>query len=175
MIIANLFFHLARTHKTMRAFRYDRNAAKGAGTDLYPLTWLDDPVLASADGPQLNVLRYTVNVDILEKPTKERTVEAIQQAAILTGLEYRERIRDFYGPQVEEFSFVTLRNYYDDNAAGARFTYQLSGINFVDLCAEPFDENKKFTEVHRLPQFDANDASGCAVFNDKPKLPNIKI
>lgn len=175
MLIVNLFHHLARTHKVMRGFRYDRIAKKGAGTDMYPLTWLDDPVLCTAGGQQLNVLTYTVNVDILAIPDEGNGVEGIQQAAILAGLEYRERIDDMLGYEVEDFSFITLRDYTDDDAAGARFTFRMIGANFVDLCAEPFDENKHFTEVHRLPQFSTNDASGCAIFNDKPGLPNFKL
>lgn len=171
MRIVDIFYELARTHKNVRGFIYGKAYNKGAGTDLYPLVWVDDPVYGTTANADGNALRYTVNVDILDIPTKDADVLPIQTEAQLVGLSFRERI----APSVESISMVTLRDYYDDDAAGVRFTYSVVLANPANLCIEYYDDAKTIVRPADLPDFMVENPSGCAIFNDKQGLPSFKI
>lgn len=175
MEIVNFFYELARQHKRLNGFAYGKGYEKGAANDAYPLAWLDDPILGTGVN---NVIRYTVNLDILGIPTSKADVLNVQDAAFTTGLSMIEKIktvRHTSGFSLDAFSFITLRDYYDDNAAGVRFTIGLTQANPVDRCAEDFDPNKHFPPVFALPEFDVDAPDGCAIFNDGTGLPNFKI
>lgn len=176
MEIVNIFYELARQHKQMRGFRYGKGSDKGAGTDSYPLTWVDDP-LSGSSSPE-NVMRYTVNVDILGIPTDDADVLAVQSAALMAGLSYREQIKEMgqaVGYRVESLTFLSLREYYDDNAAGFRFTYNVITKNPLDICVEHYDPTKQISRENPLPDFQTENPTGCTVFNDKPGLPNFTV
>lgn len=176
MEIINLFYELARQHKQMKGFRYGKTSDKGAGTDIYPLTWVDDPI--SGQSPKDAVIRYTVNVDILGLPEDDNDVLNVQSAAFLAGLSYREQIKttaQTLGFSVESLSFISLRQYYDDNAAGFRFTYYIVAANPLNRCESNYDPSKQFTVDEPLPDFKTENPNGCAVFNDKGGLPNFSI
>lgn len=178
MQIVNLFFELARQHLYIKGFRYGKTYEKGAGSDIYPLTWVDDPI----NGQSANdaTLRHIVNVDFLGIPKDNAEVEAVQSAAYLAGLSFKEKIRELnrkgdIKENVESFGYITLRDYYDDNAAGCRFTFTLIGPNPVNRCADYFDPAKKLDKSKPLPDFKTDNPNGCAVFNDKKGLPNFSI
>lgn len=176
MDIVNLFHDLARTHKQVRGFVYSKAYNKGTGTDAYPLVWLDDPIAGSSAGVNDNAMRYTVNVDILGIPDETTDALAIQTSAHLVGLSFREKLRDRYkGASVEGYNFITLRDYYDDNAAGVRFTYTVVLANPINLCVEYFDPSKELIVPSDLPDFSVDNPEGCAIFNDKNGLPNFKV
>lgn len=176
MQIVNLFYELARQHLHIKGFRYGKAYEKGAGSDVYPLAWLDDPL----NGQSLNdaTIRHIVSVDFLGIPKNDADVLAVQSAAYLAGLSFKERIRELKNEtkiNVEGFGYITLRNYYDDNAAGCRFTYTLVGKNPINRCTEYFDPAKQLEVGKPLPDFNTENPNGCAVFNDKKGLPNFKI
>lgn len=176
MQIVNIFYELARQHKQVKGFRYGKTYEKGAGSDIYPLTWLDDPIAGQSENDA--TIRYTINVDILGLPTDDLDVLAVQSAAFLVGLSYKEKIRTINRDtnlNVKGFTFVSLRDYYDDNAAGYRFTYTLIGPNPSNLCAEYFDPDKQLDKTQPLPDFKTDNPNGCAVFNDKKGLPNFSV
>lgn len=176
MQIVNFFYELARQHKLIKGFNYNKSYGKGAGNDSYPLVWLDDPVYGQSLGT--NALQYTVNVDFLGIPATEAEVPAVQAEAFLVGLSFAEKIKQIRtntGFSVERFSFLSLRDYYDDNAAGFRFTYAINQANPVDRCAEDFDPDKQFTKIDALPDFKTDNPNGCAVFSDKKGLPNFRV
>lgn len=180
MIIINIFYELARQHTRIKGFRYGRTYEKGAGNDSYPLVWVDDPITGRAAGsPEAGrVLGYTVNVDFLGLPGRGARVPEVQAAAIDAGLSFAERltqIRGKTGVTVTGFTFVTLRDYYDDDAAGARFTYTLAAANPVDRCADVFDPDKQFPPRADLPDFATDHPDGCAVFGDTKGLPNFRV
>lgn len=175
MIILNTLYDLARTHKNVRGFMYGKAYEKGAGQDRYPLVWVDDPILGAQSSD--TSLRYTVNVDFLDIPKNDADVLPIQTAAQLTGLAFLERLRTSYRGvlSTEAYSFITLRDYYDDNAAGCRFTFTLVAANPANLCVEYFDDDKQLTSPKQLPDFTVENPSGCAVFSDKTGLPKFNI
>lgn len=175
MIILDILYDLARTHKDVRGFVYGKAYEKGAGQDRYPLVWVDDPILGTSASD--TALRYTVNVDFLGIPKNNEDVQTIQSAAQIIGLSFLERLRQTYRnvASVEAYSFVTLRDYYDDNAAGCRFTYTVVAANPVNLCAEYFDDDKEFVKVKDLPDFTVENPSGCAIFSNKNGLPNFSV
>lgn len=177
MQIVNFFYELARQHEQVRGFRYGKPGDKGAGRDAYPLVWLDDPILGRSTGNKSTV-QYTTNVDFLGIPENESEVGTVQASALLIGLDFVERIaqiRSTSGFSVEGFSFITLRQYTDDDAAGVRFTFAVNQANPVNRCAENFDPEKQFPSVQALPVFDVDAADGCAVFTDKKGLPNFTV
>jgi hypothetical protein len=175
MQIVDLFYELARQHKLIRGFYYGKAYEKGAANEAYPLLWLDDPIY----GQSVNqAVQYTVNVDILGIPKDEKDTVNVQTEAFNTGLSIVEKIRQSRiqtGYSVGAFNFVSLRDYYDDNAAGFRFTYTVIHANPVNRCAEDFDPSKQFGKADALPHFEVDNPEGCAVFNDKPGLPDFKI
>lgn len=180
MEIVNFFYELAQQHNQVRGFVFGKSYEKGAGNDLYPLVWLDDPITGNAYTTQETgrVIQYTVNVDFLGLPEDETQVLAVQSAAFDMGLAFFEKFkqtRPQTGISSSGFSFVSLRDYYDDNAAGYRFTYTLLQANPVDRCAEFFDPSKTFPTRKNLPDFLTDNPNGCAVFGDTNALPNFKI
>lgn len=175
MEIVNAFYELARQHKQIKGFRYGKTSDKGAGTDNYPLTWVDDPIQGQSQAD--NVLTYIVNVDILGLPENEDDVLAVQTAAFKVGLSYREQLREIQnvtGLRVSSISFISLRQYYDDNAAGYRFTYMVVSSNPLDRCEINYDPNKELSRDNPLPDFKTENPTGCAIFNNKKGLPNFR-
>lgn len=178
MQIVNLFYEIARQHKLVKGFRYGKSYEKGAGSDIYPLVWLDDPIL----GQSVNdaTVRHTVNVDFLGLPKDDADTVAVQSLAYLVGLSFNEKIKELNRDQsvkerTENFSFLTLRDYYDDNAAGVRFTFTIVGPNPSNLCVDYFDPTKQLEKLKPLPDFKTDNPNGCAVFSDKPGLPNFEV
>lgn len=173
MQIVNFWYELARENKAIKGFIYGRNGAKGAGNEFYPLTHLDDPILGQSQG---DTIRYTCNVDILGIPDGDVSVQEVQAAAFEVGLAYWQKIKDTRGAfRVESFNFISLSEYYDNDAAGHRFTYSIVSANPIDKCIEYFDPTKQFPTVDALPDFKTDAPDGCAVFNEKGGLPNFKL
>lgn len=179
MDIVDFFYLIARENLRIKSFRYARMAAKGAGSDNYPMIWLDDPINGgNAREGNLGTLQWTANVDILGIPADDDDVVNVQRAALLTGLGIPERAKVIYrttGITITGFNFTSLRKYYDDNAAGYRFTYTITQASPVDLCANDYDPNKVFTTTSPLPAFATDGAGGCVAFSDHAGLPNFSV
>lgn len=175
MQIVNFFYELARQHKQIKGFFYGKAYEKGAANEAHPLVWLDDPIYGRSAN---QALYYTCNVDILGIPENDEAVLGVQTAAFSVGLTIAEKIKQVRastGFSIESFDFVSLRDYYDNNAAGFRFTYTVIQANPVDRCNEEFDPDKEFPRVNALPDFKVDNPDGCAIFSDKTGLPNFKI
>lgn len=178
MQIVNFLYELARQHKRINSFVYGKAYTKGAGNNIYPLFWLDDPVSGRADGD--NVLTWSVNMDVLGIPATALEVEAVQSAAFDAMLTTFEKIKELRRAgtslfSMGDFNFISLRDYYDDKAAGFRFSFTITQANPVNRCAEDFDPAKQFVKTDALPNFETDVPEGCAVFNDKNGLPNFKL
>lgn len=176
MEIVNYLYSIARQHLQVKGFAYGKGYEKGAGTDMYPLVWVDDPIFGASQNSG-KVIQHTVNVDFLGLPLNGVHVLSIQSAAQEIGLSFFEKIakdRPATGISSPGFSFVTLRDYYDDNAAGVRFTFTMITSSPADRCAEYFDPEKQLPGRLSLPDFMTDNPSGCAVFSDSAALPNFR-
>lgn len=171
MQIVNLFYELARQHKLINGFYYGKAYNKGAGNAVYPLVWVDDPI----SGRRINqTLQYTVNVDVLGLPSNDTEILSIQQEAFIVGLTMEEKLKkEKPGFYPDGISFIGLSDYYDDNAAGFRFTFTLTQALPVDRCNEDFDPEKELLGAGSLPDFNTDHPQGCAIFKDKKGLPNF--
>ena len=181
MHVVNVFYEIARQYKPLRSFRYGSPSGKGAGNDAYPMMWVDDPIRGATNGGT-NLLRFTVNVDFLGIPQNDKEVLSVQQEAFKAGILCADQINKQFDSskvmrrdvtKVVDYSFITLREYYDDNAAGVRFTYIVETVNPADLCADEFDKNKTFNKNKVLPDMTINNSAGCALFNRG--LPFIEL
>lgn len=178
MQIVDLLYDIARQHKLVKGFRYGKPSEKGAGSDTYPLVWVDDPfngqTLSNAV-VKLGIIRDSINVDFLGLPADDNDVLNVQKAAFMTALSFAEKIKSTPGYGVDGFSYITLREYYDDAAAGVRFTFYVTGANPINLCGDFFDPNKELITASLLPDFTTKHPDGCAIFNDKDTLPNFRV
>lgn len=180
MEIVNFFFELARQELTVKSFHYGRNRGKGAGNELMPLIWLDDPILYGGNTqstPANTTGDYTVNLDILDIPDSTKSIATVQGQCQLIGLALITKIQSIK-PSVfslVRWNAVTLSEYTDNNAAGWRFTLILTRAIPINICAQYFDSTKQFTDVKELADFTVDNPEGCAVFNDKPGLPKFNL
>lgn len=175
--IIQLFRQQAREHKTIRSFYYNRNYEIGSGNESHPLLWLEDPITGRNQG---NTFSTSVNFSILHIPTSEKEVAPFQNLAFSIGLNIIERIKHQPNTSVSvqpSWSFLTLRDYYDNNACGCRFSVDLIQLNMQNLCLinEQFDESKELDEENILNDFDIAPAQNCETFVNKLPVFDLKI
>lgn len=180
MEIVNLFYELAKQHEQAKGFAYGKLAKKGSGNDLYPLVWVDDPLSGSTYNSQErgSIMQWRVNVDFLGVPEKEAETLAVQNMALQMALHFFERFKNTHkdtGVFPESYSWITLREYNDDNAAGVRMSYTLNMANPIDRCLDPFDPTKEFPKRRELPDFVTENPEGCAVLVNSNALPDFKL
>lgn len=186
MEIVNFFYELARQCLPIKGFGYGRNTAKGAGNEVYPLVWLDDPILFNSNtqgNPPNSTGDFTVNLDFLDIPDKSdpnKNVALIQARCLTYGLLFMERIRQLKEEPryaLVRWTAISVSEYYDNNAAGWRFTVVLTRalpllICDIDLA---FSKTKTLVTDKPLPNFAVDNPEGCAVFSDKAGLPKFDI
>ena len=189
--IIDTFYDLARQHKLIRSFVYDRvSKGMGTGEKNYPQFFLEDPIYINDSTPTTGQTLSTVNFDITCLPqafsnfnvrqlTEEECQNVCHQIALhiiaklrALNLEYDKRI----GMEVVRYSFMTLRNWGDDKAAGIRCTVQLALDNDIKLCDldEHFDSEKVFDLGNLLDDINTDDAHDCHG-DFSYKLPRIKL
>lgn len=173
--IIKTFRTQAREHKTIKSFLYSRNYEKGSGKDIYPLFWLEDPISGQNKD---NVFRNSVNFSVLFTPDKKHTKEALQNLAFSIGLNIIERIKSNKRGDINiepSWSYLTLTDYYDDNAIGCRFSLSFTQRNIQNLCLleEQFDTGKEFEKKKGIEEFDVMPSNSCEVFTNK--LPDFDI
>ena len=175
--ITDILFELARQHSEIRAFRYDSVAESGTGAEAYPLLWLEEPLFA--DNNDARLLRVRFNFSVTAIPETKNEVSAVQKRCFAIGLSVIEKMRTVQDQtllSVASFNALTLREYYDNASAGARFSVAATLLNPQDLCRlnEVFDPAKSFPNPQQLPRF-ANPDNGCALFPEKPQLPSFDL
>lgn len=174
--IINLFRQQAAEHKTIQSFYYNRQYEIGSGNEAHPLFWLEDPIIGNN---QNNTFVNTVNFSILFIPGSDNEVIGFQNLAFSIGLNILERIKRDKDSQISimpTWSYLTLRNYYDNNACGCRFTVDMTQRNMQNLCLidEQFDSEKDFTTQAQIPEFDIEVAGNCETFVNKLPVFDIK-
>lgn len=177
-MIVDVLYELAKQHLSIKSFVYDSVNEIGNGSELYPLFWLEDPVLLNSMAA--NIITVDFNFSITEIPANNSEVKGIQDRCFRTGLAIIEKLREIKNISaltVVNFSAVSLRRYYDNNAAGYRFSVTVNRVNPQNLCTldEEFDPNKEFPKLDNLPKFDTDNKDGCAIFSDKMGLPKFDL
>lgn len=189
--IIDTFYDLARQHKLIRSFAYN-SVSKGMGTGEknYPQFFLEDPIYINDSTPTTGQTLATVNFDITCLPqaftnynvrqlTEEECQNVCHQIALniiaklrALNLEYDKRI----GMEVVKYSFMTLRNWGDDKAAGIRCTVQLALDNDIKFCDldEHFDTEKVFDLGSLLDDINTDNAHDCHG-DFSYKLPKISL
>lgn len=167
--IIDIFRRQACQHKAIKAFCYNRSYEIGSGKEQHPLLWLEDPITGRN---QNNVFVNSVNFSILFIPDKEHTVTELQNLAFSTGLNIIERIKHDQSLPISirpDWTYITLRDYYDDNSCGCRFSVNFTQANMQNLCLidEQFDTDKELDETSPLSDFTLQPANKCEVFTNK--------
>lgn len=174
--IIDIFRNQAREHKAIKAFYYNRNYEIGSGKDIYPLFWLEDPLYGRNRD---NIFTNSVNFSILFVPKDKEDISSLQNLAFSIGLNIIERIKQNKEIGISitpDWTYTTLRNYYDDNAAGCRFSVNFIQRNMQDLCLidEQFDPDKQFEQNNYLPEYNITPANNCDVFTNKFPVFDLK-
>jgi hypothetical protein len=156
--IISVFEEQARQHKIIRSFHYHRNYAMGGGNEIHPLFWLEDPV---SGRNQNNTFVNSANFSILFIPKRDAQVPGLQNLAFSVGLNMLEHIRqDKDSPLglLPDWTYMTLRDYYDNNACGCRFSTDFTHRNTQNRCLleAPFDKDKTFDGNALFKNFDLN-------------------
>lgn len=174
--IISIFKEQAREHKLIKAFYYNRSYEKGSGKDRYPLFWLEDPLTGRNEN---NLFTNSANFCVLFVPQDNVNTEYYQNLAFSIGLNIIERIKKSGNANgisiLPNWSYTTLRHYYDDDAAGCRFTVSFNLLNMQNLCLidEQFDKNKAFEDESFMPSINLNPKNGCEIFVNK--LPDFDL
>lgn len=173
--IIEIFRRQARSHKTIRSFCYNRNYELGTGHENHPLFWLEDPVYGRN---QNNIFVNSVNFSILFLPSDDKTISELQDLACSIGLNIIERIKaqDKTISIRPDWTYTTLRDYYDNNACGCRFSVNYTQVNMQDLCLidEQFDPDGKFGPSVHLADFDIKPSPNGEVYTGKFPEFNLK-
>ncbi|MBK5722110.1 hypothetical protein JGH11_14625 [Dysgonomonas sp. Marseille-P4677] len=173
--ILNIFRQQAQEHKTIKAFYYNRNYELGSGNEAHPLFWLEDPVYGRNEN---NVFSNSVNFSILFLPTTEESISHLQNLAFSIGLNIIERIKKNPLSEISirpDWTYTTLREYYDNNSCGCRFSINFTQVNMQNLCLieEQFDVEKEFDDAEILKSFDVSATPNNDIFYQK--LPDFDI
>lgn len=174
--IIEMFRRQAREHKSIRSFYYNRNYEIGSGNEVHPLFWLEDPIMGRNNA---NTFTNTVNFSILFVPKEDAEIAHFQDMAFSIGLNILERIKHDHTIDVTilpSWSYLTLRNYYDNNACGCRFTVEFIQRNMQNLCLieEQFDSLKDFDADRVLNDFELKTTNACETFVNKLPVFDLK-
>lgn len=185
--LVKTFYDLAREHKLVRSFKYDRlSKGAGVGSEMMPHVFLEDPLFFGDTNLNTGVVPVTVNFDVVITPQMLNnfsvypSTEAGQALCESIAKNFIARLKqvvasgdkDIRG--IVSWNIMTLKHWYDNDADGVRVTLVVNvknDINFCDTEAH-FDEDKEFKVEQPLADIDTDNAAGCAVFSKK-KLPTF--
>lgn len=183
--IVDTFYNLSEKHKLVRSFIYDRvSKKKGTGEQLYPQVFLEDSIYINKSTPLQGQIPVQVNFTITCLPqafnnynVKQLTEMECQNVCHQIALSFISKIRqdnkEFktrQGIEIDNYSFLTLRNWGDDNAAGVRCTLNLLVDSDIQLCDidEHFDPDKTFNLGSLLNGINTDSPVSCnATFDYK--------
>lgn len=193
--IIDTFYLLSKEHKLVRQFKYDRlSKGSGTGEENHPLVFLEDPIYVGDSTLSGGSVSVTVNFDVVMTPQafenynkKQLNEEECQAVAYEIALSFIARLRnmtvnyddyndkDVVSLRPSRWSFVTLRNWYDNAASGVRCTLVFTVDNPINFCdvEENFDDNKEFDLGTRLSSIDTDGAASCVTFDYK--LPKFTL
>ena len=171
MEIVNLVKDTARRLIGVKSFMYGKTSQKGAGNTLYPCVWLDDPISINKTGGNVGGATYRLNIDILAMP---EIIEDTQTQCLAYAYAI---IHDLLAQKytLGGWSILTLRDYYDDGAAGVRLSLSIDGVIDYSKCVQYFDDGKQLETLPGMADFGVL-PEGCAVFaTDNNALPKFEV
>ncbi len=192
--IVNTFYKVAEQHKLIRSFRYDQlSKSQGNGEENYPQLFLEDSIFIDNGTTTNGYMTAMLNFDITMIPqafenynVRQLTEEECQNVAMHIALNVIAKIRDIHNHYdeysseymdmiVQNYSFVTLRHWFDNDCSGVRCTLRVSVPNMINYCdlEEHFDEDKVFDMGSLLSDINTDDAVSCVNFDFK--LPTITL
>jgi hypothetical protein len=169
----------------------------GIGEENHPLVFLEDPIYVGDSTLSDGSVRCTVNFDVVMTPqalenfnVKQLSPEECQTIAHSIALNFVAKLKDIssnyeeydeneYNTSIKviSYSFITLRNWYDNNAAGVRCTMLITVDNPINYCdlEEHFDPSKEFDLGELLQPINTDDAQGCVDVSFDYKFPKITL
>lgn len=194
--IVNTFYLLAKEHKLIRSFKYDRvSKGAGIGEEMHPQFLLEDPITIGNGTTSGGSVPTMVNFDIIMTPqafnnynVKQLTEQECQSVAMDIAMNIISRLRnmvkyhDDFGNKeyeyltVQSYNVMTLRHWFDNDASGVRVTLNLTIENPLNFCdvEEHFDPNKEFDMDKLLSDIPTDNVGGC-ITTWSYKLPNFKV
>lgn len=118
-----------------------------------------------------NVNTMSLNIDILSHCGDDDNILDIQSTALQIGAELLKyvEIDDYFLSllKIDDYDFLMLSHFTDDDSAGVRISVQFVVPNPVDLCSfrDNFDEDKDFT-VEKEDNIDLKKEQDCENDND---------
>lgn len=180
--IVKTFYDLAREHKLVRSFKYDRiSKGMGVGNEAHPHVFLEDPIYAADTNLTNGVVPVTVNFNVVITPQMLNnysvypSTEAGQTLCYSIGLNFIAKLRDMvklgddYVKGIVGWQCHTLKHWSDNDADGVRFSLILNVKNMINFCDVDahFDPEKEFKVEEPLADIPTDNATGCAVFDKK--------
>lgn len=189
--IVSLFYNLSKEHKLVKSFKYDRiSKGMGIGDEYHPLVFLEDPIFLNIASLKSGIVPATINFNVVITPQQEENInkypkiEVLQSICESIALNFIAKIREMINlyevegvESIVSWNILTLRHWSDNDCAGVRVTLVLNVKNEINFCDldEHFDPKKDFDFEQFLPSYKTDNAMGCAVFNDKTKLPTFEL
>ena len=196
--IIRTFYNISKEHNLIRQFKYDRlSKGSGIGEENHPLCFLEDPIYVADSSLTDGSVRCTVTFDIVMIPQafenynmKQLSVEECQTIAHAIALNYVAKLKDMninhenydeekYNTSIHvlEYNFMTLRHWFDNDAAGVRCTMEITCDNPINYCdlEEHFNPEKEFDLGELLQNIDTDDAAGCSNVTFDYKLPKFTL
>lgn len=127
-----------------------------------------------------NVNTLSLNIDILSHCGDDSEILNVQSTALQIGselLKYVETDDYFFSMlKIDDYDFLALSHFTDDDSAGIRVTVQLIVPNPVDLCSyrDNFDEDKDFS-VEKDETINLTPETDCGNDSNEITLKPIKL
>lgn len=144
--LINYILDVALHHKAVKTATYkSRDLINQQNNNAYFQYIVEDSVYSQFNANS-NTFNVSLNIDILGFVTSDYTALKCQSEAFQIGLETIAYIQNdplYQGIiSIDNYSFLTLSRFTDDNASGQRLSLDLTLINPVDWCVlnDNFDE-----------------------------------
>lgn len=186
--VYDLLKKLSQEHKLINSFKYEMlSKSAGSGEDIYPLVFLEMPLLFGSLKPFDGAVPVQFNFDIVLNPqalhnydVTQLTSVSCQEIASQIAQQFIARMRNLYKAgestvSIVDYSIRTLQRWYDDSSYGVRVSVNANLQNEINFCLDDdyFDPEKEFKINDVLPEIDTDNASGCVELSYK--LPDIKF
>lgn len=144
--VINYILDVALHHKAIKTAKYkSRDLINQQNNNAYFQFIIEDSIYSQFYANS-NTFNLSLNIDILGFVSSDNTALQCQSDAFQIGLEVISYIQndELYQSLIslEDYSFLTLSRFTDDNCSGQRLTLELSLINPLDWCVllDNFDE-----------------------------------